>query len=183
MDALIKEKVTNLASTDDGIRLDALKTVLLSTENKVDWAYEMWDEMIARLDHENSYQRSIGIMVLCNLAKSDTENRLAGILERLLAHTRDEKFITSRQCLQNVWKLAAANPQAKGRVLEHLQKQFADCEGESHSNLIRLDIIQAMRQIYDLDGDTNLLERMKILVQTEKDGKNRKKYAAAIKDK
>ena len=48
--------------------------------------------------------------MICNLAKSDREDRLSGSLDLLLAHTGDEKFITSRQCLRSIWKVAAARP-------------------------------------------------------------------------
>src|SRR5512133_1945484 len=103
MNNTIKKHIENLASKDDKIRLEALQSLLKVTESKVDWGYEVWDLLFEKLGHENSYQRSIGILLLCNLAKSDGENRLGVCLDRLLAHTRDEKFITSRQCIQNIW--------------------------------------------------------------------------------
>lgn len=111
MDDETRNLIRDLQSTDDKVRLNALQAVLGLTDTKVDWAYEVWDEMIEKISHENSYQRSIGIMVLCNLAKSDHENRLGAVLDKLLAHTKDEKFITSRQCLQNIWKAGVMNEQ------------------------------------------------------------------------
>jgi hypothetical protein len=181
MDKKVKESIDNLGSTDDKIRLDALQTILKITEDKVDWVYEVWDNLVARLDNENSYQRSIAIMVLCNLAKSDTENRVGAILDRLLAHTRDEKFITSRQCILNVWKLALTGRRTKEIVLEHLEKQFDDCTEDKHYNLIRQDIIQSMRLMYDCEKDDELLLRAKEIVKNEKEEKYRKKYEAILK--
>lgn len=98
----IQKHIENLDSTDDKIRLNALQNLLKVTESKVDWVYDVWDHLLEKLDNENSYQRSIGIMLLCNLAKSDVENHLADSLDRLFVHTKDEKFITSRQCIQNI---------------------------------------------------------------------------------
>lgn len=181
MDNLVKECIDNLGSTDGNTRLNALQTILKITEDKVDWVYEVWDDLVCKLDHENSYQRSIAIMVLCNLAKSDSENRIEGILDRLLAHTRDDKFITSRQCIQNIWKVAAINNRTKTIVLDHLEKQYADCSEDKHYNLIRQDVIQSIRLLYDYEEDDSLLARAKEMIKMEKEDRYRKKYKAILK--
>lgn len=181
MDKPVKESIENLGSIDDKIRLNALQTILGITENKVDWIYEVWDGLVNKLDDENSYQRSIAIMVLCNLAKSDSENRLAVSLQRILGHTRDEKFITSRQCLQNIWKVAATSSQTREIVLDHLEKQFEGCAEEKHYNLLRQDIIQSVRLLYDIEKDDEILVRAKEMVKKEQEDKYRKKYEAILK--
>jgi hypothetical protein len=73
MDKDVKEHTKNLSSSDDKVRLNALQTVLVLTEQKVDCVYDVWDDLVLKLDDNNSYQRSIAIMVLCNLLKSDAE--------------------------------------------------------------------------------------------------------------
>jgi hypothetical protein len=183
MNKEIKQHIDHLASTDDKIRLDALQTLLKMTETKVDWVYEAWDLLLDKLDSGNSYQRSIGILLLCNLAKSDTEDRLQHSLDRLLAHTRDEKFITSRQCIQNIWKTAATNKANRKRVLKHLDKRFVECAGEKHYNLLRQDIIQSMVSLYESEGDDELLEKARTLIAQEPEAKYRKQYEAQLKAK
>lgn len=180
MDKAIKECIDNLESTNDKIRLNALQTVLKSTEDEVDWVYDVWDKLVGKLNHENSYQRSIAIMLLCNLAKSDTENRLDASLELLLAHTKDEKFITSRQCIQNIWKVAATNKSRRDKVLDHLEKRFRECADEKHYNLIRQDVIQSMKSLYYQEQDDALLTRAQALTMTEQEGKYKKKYEAIL---
>ncbi len=176
-----KKHIENLTSTDDKIRLGALQNLLRITESKVDWVYEVWDLLLEKLDHENSYQRSIAGMLLCNLAKSDVENRLGVCLDRLLTHTKDEKFITSRQCIQNIWKAAATNKSNREKVLKHLEKRFTECANEKHYNLIRQDIIQSMMLLYGKEGDTGLLTRVQRLIAKEKEMKYRKQYEALLK--
>ena len=183
MNKTIKKHIENLASTDDKIRLEALQSLLKVTESNVDWVYETWDLLLEKLDHENSYQRSIGIMLLCNLAKSDVENRLGVCLDRLLAHTRDEKFITSRQCIQNIWKVAAANKSNQEKVVKHLEKRFMECASEKHYNLLRQDVIQSMLLLYRHEGDDKLLARAQTLVAKEKEMKYRKQYETLLKAK
>lgn len=180
MNTDIKTRIENLGSTDDKIRLAALQTLLKMTDSKVDWIYEVWDQLLEKLAHENSYQRSIGIMLLCNLAKSDTEDRLRSTLDRLLAHTRDDKFITSRQCIQNIWKVAAANKTNREKILKHLEKRFVECADEKHYNLLRQDIIQSMVCLSEHEGEDGLLTRVKALIEKEQDRKYRKQYEALL---
>lgn len=181
MDKSVKEKINNLNSTDDKIRLEALQTVLNLTESKVDWVYQVWDEMIGKLDSENSYQRSIGIMVLCNLAKSDSQDRLSSALDLLLTHTKDEKFITTRQCIQNIWKVGITNKANYKRVLDHLEKRYKECANENHYNLIRQDILQSIMRLYEQEKDDVLLTKISALVLEEKEDKYRKTYSALLK--
>ncbi len=183
MNKNIKNHIENLASTDDKIRLEALQSLLKITESKVDWVYKAWDFLLEKLDYENSYQRSIATMLLCNLAKSDVENRLGVSLDCLLAHTRDEKFITSRQCIQNLWKVAATNKPTREKVLKHLEKRFLDCSNEKHYNLIRQDILQSMMCLYRKEDDDKLFAGMQTLIGKEKETKYRKQYEALLKAK
>lgn len=183
MNKNIKKYIEDLGSTDDKIRLNALQALLKIIESKVEWVYEVWDQLTEKLDNENSYQRSIGIMLLCNLAKSDVDNCLGPALDRLLAHTKDEKFITSRQCIQNSWKVAATNKTNREKVLEHLEKRFVECAAEKHSNLLRQDIIQSMVSLSQHEKDAGLLTRAHLLAEKEENMKYRKQYEALLKAK
>lgn len=183
MNKRIEKHMANLASLDDKVRLDALQTMLKMTESRVDWIYEVWDHLVEKLEEENSYQRSIGIMMLCNLAKSDTEDRLKFILDRLLLHTKDEKFITSRQCIQNIWKAAATTKSNREKVVRHLERRFVECADEKHSNLLRQDMIQSMVLLSKHEKDAGLLLKAQALIAKEADVKNRKKYETLLKSK
>ncbi len=181
MDLVVKENFNNLGSSDDKLRFISLQYILNITEEKVSWVYEVWDDLLLRLDDDNSYQRSIAIMVLCNLAKSDFQHRLDNSLDRLLAHTQDNKFITSRQCIQSIWKVALTGGKTGEKVIGHLERQFVDCVKDNHYNLIRQDIIQSMRCIYDVNKKADILARAGELVNKEKEEKYRKKYELMLK--
>ncbi len=180
MDSQTRRHLANLTSSEDQTRLKALKSVLKLTDVRVSWTYEVWDELVRRLDDPNSYQRTISIMVLCNLAKSDPRKKLSMILEKILKHTNDEKFITSRQCIQSLWKVAAVNQAYLEKVLKHLEKRFRECANEKHYNLIRQDIILTLSR---LPADSGLHEARELahrLVELEQEGKYRRKYEAML---
>jgi len=182
MDEHVKENFDNLASPDDAIRMSALQTILAITEDQVDWVYEVWDDLLERLSHPNSYQRTIAILVLCNLTRSDTQHRLNSSLDLLLAHTKDDKFVISRKCLQNIWKVAVASPQNRDRVIDHLEKRFKECATETHPNLLRQDILQSFRCLYDQERDEKLLITANSLIKEEREKKYRKVYAAILRE-
>ena len=182
MNTEISQLIETLSSTDNKLRLNALQTVLDLTNQPVEWVYEAWDAMVARLWHQNSYQRSIGIMVLCNLAKSDHEGRINFVLDNLLSCTKDEKFITSRQCIQNIWKVAVTSPENRERVINCLEQRLLECREEDHFNLLRLDIMQSIRQTAEVTGDRSLLDRAWDLAAQETEAPYRKKYEAALRN-
>lgn len=181
MDSSIRQKFNEFSSKEDKLRMDALQTILHITDEKVDWVYEVWDELLQKLDDENSFQRSIAIMVLCNLAKSDDEKRMNTVIDRLLRHTRDEKFITSRQCLQNIWKVAAANPELKETVVTHLEERYMNCVNDKHYNLIRQDILVSLQNISENEIEKKLIDNIQRLLFLENDLKFRKKYEQVLK--
>jgi len=180
MDELVKMLLNKLSSKDDRERMGALKRVLELTESKVVWIYEAWDGLFALLNDQNSFKRSIAVIVLCNLAKSDHEERLHGSLDLILKHTRDEKFVTSRQCLQNIWKIALTGRDNYDRIVSHLEKRFSECANEKHYNLLRQDIIQSFRNIYDSTGNEKVLNKARGLLLLEKEDKYRKRYEAIL---
>ncbi len=180
MDEGVRKVVDELGARDDKVRAEALRTVLAWTEGQVDWIYEVWDDLLAQLEHDNSFLRSTAIKVLCNLAKSDREGRLPGDLDRILAHTHDEKFVTSRQCLQELWKLAATGEPVRARVLEHLEARFRECQSERHYNLLRLDVLGSLMALYHAEGDEKLLQSARAMVALEPEEKYRKKYLTLL---
>jgi hypothetical protein len=151
------------------------------TDQPVDWAYEVWDELLADLRHANGHQRAIAAQLLSNLAKSDPENRMLKDFDALLAVTRDEKFVTARHCLQSLWKVGAAGKQQQKLVVDRLASRYSDCAQEKNCTLIRYDIIQGLRNLYDQVKDETIREKALQLIETEEDSKYRKKYATVWK--
>jgi hypothetical protein len=181
MDSKITKLIDRLASKDDSDRFDALKSILIILESKVEWFEDVYHIMFSKLSDENSFQRSIGIMVICNLAKSDNANRIEKDLSNILKHTSDEKFITSRQCIQNIWKIAIANDNNGKTIIDHLKTLFVKCEGEKHYNLIRQDILQSLNEICKIQENTKLKTELSKLIEKESNIMYLSKYKTILK--
>jgi hypothetical protein len=172
---LIDNMFANTANKDDKIRYEAFQTLLALTDEKVDWVYDKWYDLLEKLDSENSYQRSIGFLLLANLSKSDTDNRISLILNKLTQLFDDEKFITSRQCIQNVWKIAICSLGCKSLIIFELLKTYYDnIHNKKHGNLIKQDVIFSLNKIYQSEKDNDVFAKIEELISLETDVKFQK---------
>jgi hypothetical protein len=148
-----------------------------ATDKPVDWAYDVWDEMLEDLSHKDNHRRAIAAQVLCNLAKSDPKNRMLNDFDALLAVTKDERFVTARHCMQAIRKVGAPGKKQKKKVVDGLAGRFSECVAERNCTLIRFDIIDDLRKVYDEVKDEKIRAKALELIETEADTKYRKKYA------
>ncbi len=51
MDRIVRTNLDNLRSQDSELRNKAFSYLLEVTKSPVDWAYEVWDEMVETLGH------------------------------------------------------------------------------------------------------------------------------------
>jgi len=168
----IDKLFSDLESTNDPIRYAAFKELETITDHVVPWIYDKWYILTDKLSSENSYQRNIGLKLLANLSKSDTENRIGAILDRYLELLEDNKFITSRQCLQNVWKIALDHGGIRKIIVQRLENSYSDnIHLKRHGNLIKQDIIGSLFRIYQYTHDKDLLFKINELVDSEIDSK------------
>ena len=65
--------------------------------------------------------------------------------------------------------------------MEGLTHRFKECITEKNFTLIRYDIIQSLRNVYDATGDEKVKGKALELIETEDDLKYRRKYAGLWK--
>lgn len=177
MDKTIRTNVDNIRSEDKDLQNKAYSFILKATDKPVDWAYEVWDEMLGGLKHKDNHVRAISAQVLSNLAKSDPKNRMLKDFDKLLGVTKDERFVTARHCLQSLWKVGIAGKKQQKIYMDGLERRFKECVTEKNCTLIRYDILQSMRNVYDTVRDETIKQKALELIELEEDIKYRKKYA------
>jgi len=180
MDKITRTHFDNLRSEDRELQNKAFFYIIEATNRPVGWAYDVWDEIVKNLGHKDNHNRAIAAQVLCNLAKSDPKNRMLEDFDALLAVTKDEKFVTARHSLQSLWKVGTAGKKQQKILVEGLERRFKECITEKNCTLIRYDIIQVLRRLYDAAAvkDKKIKEKALELIETEEALKYRKKYAS-----
>ncbi len=169
--------IDDLRSNDKECQNRAFLSLSQMTEEPVDWAYEVWDELLRLVVEGDNRQRSIAGQLLCNLAKSDPEQRIVEDTSALLALTKDERFVTARHCLLSLWKIAIAGARQRKTVVGGLVQRFKECAFEKNCTLIRYDIQCTLRRVYDVEADVQLRSTAEDLIVLEENPKYRKKYA------
>jgi hypothetical protein len=173
----IKTKFAEVWSADRPAQYQAFLFLQAATAQPVDWAYEVWGECLGNLSHPDNHNRAIAAQLLCALAGSDPEVRMLRDFPALLVVTRDERFVTARHCLQSLWKVGAAGTAQLQLYMHGLTARFKECVSEKNCTLVRYDILQSLRKVFDLAGDESIRTRALALIESEPDLKYRKKYA------
>ncbi len=181
MDEAIRHRLDALHSADRIIQGDAYSGLMKLTAEPVDWAYEAWDELVSALKAKDNRLRSIASQLLANLAKSDPKARIVRDFEKLLAVTKDEKFVTARHAMQSIWRVGVAGKKQQETLVNGLSRRFAECTSEKNCTLIRYDIIEALKKLYDEVRDETIRKQALALIETEEDPKYKKKYSTVWK--
>lgn len=179
MDRILRTNLNILWSEDRQLQNDAFLYTIKATDQPVEWAYKIWDDLLKNLTHKDNHNRAIAAQVLCNLAKCDPKNRMVKDFHKLLVVTKDKRFVTARHCLQSLWKVGAAGKKQQKIYMEGLERRFNECIAEKNCTLIRYDILQSMRNVYDKVKDEKMKQKALELIAAEEVLKYRRKYAMA----
>jgi len=105
----IAQLVEWLSLKEDDIRYQAF-LLLQNRSVSYDDVYPYWDVLKEKLKSDNSYQRSIGLMLIAENVRWDKDNRIADTIDDYLQILNDEKPVTVRQCIQSLAKIASFKP-------------------------------------------------------------------------
>jgi hypothetical protein len=97
----IRFLVECLAVKDGTTRYHAF-LLLQASSREFPHVYRWWDLLAANLESDARYQRSVGVMLIAENVRWDTDRRFAKILDTYLRCCVDTKFITARQAIQGL---------------------------------------------------------------------------------
>ncbi|MEA4891188.1 MAG: hypothetical protein VB085_01310 [Peptococcaceae bacterium] len=145
-----------LSLKEDNIRYRAF--LLLQYRSSLsDDVYPYWNTFRDKLKNDNSYQRSIGLMLIAENAKWDAENRMEDTIDEYLDLLRDEKPVTVRQCIQSLTKVAPYKPGLNRKIAESLISFDLMAVKETMRKSILLDILNLLLTIRN-QQNTNEIE-------------------------
>ncbi len=135
-----------LAEKDDTIRYHSF--LLLQHRSKdFDDVYPYWDIFCEKLKSENSYQRSIGLMLIAANAKWDTDNKIDFVIDEYLALVYDEKPITVRQCIQSLCEIVPYKTHLHMKIADKLMLVNIVDIRATMQKLILTDILAVLAMI------------------------------------
>ena len=135
-----------LSEKNDKIRYQAF-LLLQYRSLQFNDVYPYWENFRLKLRDSNSYQRSIGIMLIAENARWDLENKMEASLDDCMELLRDEKPITVRQRIQSLGKIAEAKPNLNEKIASMLMSIDMVEIKETMRKSILLDILNVLAAI------------------------------------
>ncbi len=142
----IAQLVEWLTLKEDKPRYQAF--LLLKQRSAVDASvYPYWDMLRSKLNNDNSYQRSIGLMLIAENVRWATSGERKEGLEDYLKLLQDEKPITVRQCIQALPVILEYAPELWNPISDRLVSlSFTDYK-ETMRKLILMDALNVLIMI------------------------------------
>ncbi len=152
--------VEALGSSKDEIRYPAFLLLRSLCRVRAD-LYPYWDTFADRLGSDNSYQRTIGLVMLAGNAQWDIHNKMDGVIERYLSLLDDEKAPTVRQCIQSIADILPCKKHLHGMIADKLMSVNISERKETQRRLVLKDILGILLQMQRLGQD----ERISIYIE------------------
>jgi hypothetical protein len=147
-DEEIEALVGLLSLKEDELRYRAF--LLLQSRSRMSRdVYRYWDLFRSKTIDINSYQRSIGMMLLAENARWDTEGKAGDSLGDMTSLLSDEKPITVRQTIQSLETVGLSVTALREPIRQALIDLDLDRVRESMRKLILTDILYALIKLTD----------------------------------
>ncbi len=142
----VEKLVEWLSSKDNDLRYKAF--LLLQEKSRMDsQVYPYWNLLQLKLKSDNSYQRSIGVMLIAENVQWDTTGRMQNTLYDYLTVLQDPKPVTIRQCIQSMKIIVNKQPKYAPIIAEALLQYDIMSVRKSMQKLILMDIIYTLIEV------------------------------------
>ena len=135
--------VDMLNEKDDKLRYQAF-LMLQSRSQNFDDVYAYWNIFCDKLKSSNSYQRSIGLMMIAENVKWDNKNQIDNIIDDYLLLLNDQKPITVRQCIQSLAKIIPYKNHLNEKIANSLIDINLDNIKQTMRKLVLIDILNVL---------------------------------------
>lgn len=142
----IDQLIKWLNEKNDKIRYNSFLLLQHRSETHND-IYGYLDVFLDKLNSINSYQRSIGLMLIAENVRWDEGNKFDKIIDLYLSFCDDEKPITVRQCIQSLSKVIPYKEHLCAKIAKKLMSIEIMERKESQRKILLLDILNILIEI------------------------------------
>jgi hypothetical protein len=142
----IRFLVGTLNEKDDKLRYNAF-LLLKSSSRMFPFVYGYWGELEKKLESNNSYQRSLGIMLIAENVRWDKDRKFNKTISKYMVCCNDEKFITARQTIQGLETILKATDKFDTGIKQGLSNLQISQYKENQQKLLTKDISNILKII------------------------------------
>ena len=132
-----------LSEKDDNLRYKSFLLLQQRSDIAAD-VYPYWDALVEKFNNDNSYQRSIGVMLIAENVRWDEQKKFNALADRYLALCDDEKPVTVRQCIQSLAKIVPFNRDCISKVADKLMSINLMQRKDTQRKLLLTDILTVL---------------------------------------
>ena len=151
----VAQLVLWLSLKEDNIRYRAF-LLLQEKSREGSSVYYYFDTFCEKLGSENSYQRSLGVMLIAENVRWDTAGKMRKVLPAYLKILYDENPITVRQCIGSLGIIVKAAPAYAEEISRALLMYDVMSVRETMRKLILLDIVTVLAAIKKTHPDPEI---------------------------
>lgn len=151
----IQRLVEWLSEKDDNFRYKCF-LLLQDASQQSDRVYPYWDVFVDKLGSANSYQRSIGLMLIAANARWDDRGKFDAIVDLYLSFFDDEKPVTVRQCIQSLSKIVPYKQDCLLKITDRLLSIDLEQRKVTQRKLLLLDILSVLAAIQKVQPDERI---------------------------
>jgi hypothetical protein len=153
----IDQLVSWLSEKDDNFRYKCFLLLQGRSQSSAD-VYPFWDVFVVKLGSANSYQRSIGLMLIAENVRWDSSNKFEGMVDQYLSFCDDEKPVTVRQCIQSLCKIVPYKKDCHSRIIDKLISIDLMQRKETQRKILLLDILSVLSAIQKMQPDERIFK-------------------------
>jgi hypothetical protein len=142
----IRQLVAWLDEKDNQIRYASFLLLQQRSQSFPD-VYSYWDIFKDKFTSPNSYQRSLGLMLIAENVRWDQAGKFDELTDCYLSFCDDEKPITVRQCIQSLAKIVPYKPHLLGKIVDKLISINILERKETQRKILLIDILTILIQI------------------------------------
>jgi hypothetical protein len=150
---LLSDILHGILSKKDVVRSNCFKILLLLSEEKPEFLYPQWDYFVDLLRSDNTYHRHIGIYIIAQLTRADTENRFEKIFDMYYSLLDDESVIPAAHLALNSGKIVRAKPGLQSEITARLLRIDETHHTPERKDLIKGYAIEAFDEYFEEASD------------------------------
>lgn len=151
----INKLVNWLEEKDDTLRYHSF-LLLQNRSQNFDDVYSYWDVFAGKFSSLNSYQRSIGLMLIAENVRWDTQGKFDSLLDQFLTLSDDEKPVTVRQCIQSLVKVVPYKKHLIPKITQKLLAIDLNQRKDTQQKILLLDILSVLIAIRKIETNERI---------------------------
>ena len=117
---LLDDLLECVSSDKAVIKYKSLKVITFLSEKQPQMLYPKWDFVVKLLDNDNTFLRTIGVSIIANLTKVDTENKFEKTFNKFYSLLEDKSMINAANVVGHSGFIAKAKPNLQERITNEL---------------------------------------------------------------